>query len=252
MKKLNKFLLIFCMLFMIVNISTILLHELAHYIVAKIYTNDVKYTSNYVNFNSNILDAKQLFLINIIGPIFSLLLGSISYILYKKQKIKILRSLFYWFGLHNVCFFIGYCILGVFIKNSDMGYVYNFLSINIFIKIIIVFISIMLLKKQYKMATEEFLLYRQKKELNKKNLGKYIFIYPIAIYIIIMLIINTNSNIISILPIVSLPLSYISIYKSYMKNDKNIDNIIYIEEKYFFVLMAFNLIILLTYIILKS
>ena len=33
---------------------------------------------------------------------------------------------------------------------------------------------------------------------------------------------------------------------------KNIDNIIYIEEKYFFVLMAFNLIILLTYIILKS
>ena len=198
-------------------ISTIL-HESAHYLVAKYFNLNPELHHNYVR---PLIEPseKQLMLLALAGPVFSLIIGiTFLFLAIKLIKPSLFKLFLLWFGMSNILNFLGYMLIAPFIKDGDTGLVFNYFKIPFFISIIIAVSTFMVMKKLFHYLAKEFIYYKNAAQFDKKENQKQLFIYPIVFLIIGVTLLNLPIVVwYSILPTIFVPMTYKSTLSTYKK-----------------------------------
>lgn len=196
-----------------------ILHESSHFLLAYFFGLKAELHSNYVSYNSDVATEFQNVLIAGIGPMVSLFSGILFLIVsIKLIKPSLLKLFFLWLGLNGILNFLGYILIAPFAKAGDTGKVFDYLNFPTLISIGIAFICLFGIILLFKRVSKEFRFYKSQESFNQLDISKQLFLYPIIGSIIFMVILNLPVKVwLSMLPIIFVPLSYLSIMKSYNK-----------------------------------
>lgn len=198
-------------------ISTIL-HESAHYFIAEYFNLNPELHHNFVR---PLIEPseKQLMLIALAGPTFSLLIGIlILFISIKRIKPSLLKLFLLWFGMSNILNFLGYMLIAPFIKDGDTGRVFNYFKIPFLFSIVIAVITFLITKKVFQYLSKEFIYYKNAAIFDKKENQKQLLIFPIIFLIIGVSLLNLPIAVwFSLLPTIFVPMTYISTLRAYKK-----------------------------------
>lgn len=196
-------------------ISTIL-HESAHYLVAVYFNLNPELHHNYVK---PLIEPseKQLMLIALAGPTFSLIIGLLTlFISIKLIKPSLLKLFLLWLGMNNILNFLGYMLIAPFIKDGDTGKVFNYFNVALPISIIIAIISFIATKKIFQYLSKEFRYYKNAELFDKKENQKQLLIFPIIFLIIVVSLLNLPIVVwFSLLPSLFVPITYLSTLRIY-------------------------------------
>lgn len=200
------------------SLISIILHESAHYLIAEYLNLNPELHHNYVR---PLIEPseKQLMLIALAGPTFSLIIGIIIlFISIKLIKPSLMKLFLLWFGMNNILNFLGYMLIAPFIKDGDTGRVFNYFKIPFFISIIIAVITFLITKKLFQYLSKEFIYYKNAEIFDKKENQKQLLIYPIIFLIIGVSLLNLPIIVwFSLLPTVFVPMTYLSTLRAYKK-----------------------------------
>jgi len=195
-----------------------ILHESAHYLIAKYFNLNPELHHNYVKTLIEPSD-KQLMFIALAGPTFSLIIGIILLFISIKFISPSLKKLFLlWFGMSSILNFLGYMLIAPFIIDGDTGRVFNYFKIPFFISIIIAVITFLISKKLFQYLSKEFIYYKNAEIFDKKENQKQLLIFPIIFLIIGVSLLNFPIAVwFSLLPTVFVPMTYLSTIRTYKK-----------------------------------
>lgn len=200
------------------SLISIILHESAHYLIAEYFNLNPELHHNYVR---PLIEPseKQLMLIALAGPTFSLIIGLIILFISKKLiKPSLLKLFLLWFGMSNILNFLGYMLIAPFIKDGDTGRVFNYFKIPFPISIIIAVITFIVTKKLFQYLSKEFIYYKNAEIFDKKENQKQLLIFPIIFLIIGVSLLNLPITVwFSLLPTIFVPMTYLSTLRSYKK-----------------------------------
>ena len=202
------------------SLISIILHESAHYLIAEYFNLNPELHHNYVR---PLIEPseKQLMLIALAGPTFSLIIGIIIlFISIKLIKPSLMKLFLLWFGMSNILNFLGYMLIAPFIKDGDTGRVFDYFKIPFFISIIIAVITLIKKKKLFQYLSKEFIFYKNAELFDKKENQKQLLIFPIIFLNIRESLLNLPSAVwFSLLPTVFVPMTYLSTLRSYKKTE---------------------------------
>jgi hypothetical protein len=194
------------------------LHESAHYLVADYFNLNPELHHNFVK---PLIEPseKQIMLIALAGPTFSVIFGIIIlFISIKLTKPSLLKLFLLWFSMSNILMFLGYMLIAPFIKNGDTGLVFSYFKVPFFISIIIAIITFIITKKIFEYLSKEFIYYKNADIFDKKECQKQLFIFPIIFLIVCVSLLNLPIVVwYSLLPTLFIPLTYLSTFKAYRK-----------------------------------
>ncbi len=202
------------------SLISCILHEFAHYLVAKYFNLNPKLHHNYVR---PLIEPseKQLMLIAFAGPFFSFIIGiTFLFISIKLIKPSLFKLFLLWFGMSNILNFLGYMLIAPFIKDGDTGRVFNYFNISFFISIIIAIITFIVMKKLFQYLSKEFIYYKSSDIFDKKENQKQLFIFPIIFLIVGISLLNLPIVVwFSLLPTIFVPMTYLSTLGTYKKTE---------------------------------
>jgi hypothetical protein len=195
-----------------------ILHESAHYLIAKYFNLNPELHHNYVKTLIEPSD-KQLMFIALAGPTFSLIIGIILlFIAIKFITPSLLKLFLLWFGMSNILNFLGYILIAPFINDGDTGRVFNYIKIPFFLSIIIAVITFLITKKLFQYLSKEFIYYKNAEIFDKKENQKQLLIFPMIFLIIGVSLLNFPIAVwFSLLPTVFVPMTYLSTIRAYKK-----------------------------------
>lgn len=200
------------------SLISFILHESAHYLVADYFNLNPELHHNFVK---PLIEPseKQIMLIALAGPTFSVIFGIIIlFISIKLTKPSLLKLFLLWFSMSNILMFLGYMLIAPFIKNGDTGLVFSYFKVPFFISIIIAIITFIITKKIFEYLSKEFIYYKNADIFDKKECQKQLFIFPIIFLIVCVSLLNLPIVVwYSLLPTLFIPLTYLSTFKAYRK-----------------------------------
>ncbi|MDG4951279.1 hypothetical protein NLM59_10100 [Weeksellaceae bacterium KMM 9724] len=201
-----------------------ILHELAHFLMAKYFELNPELHHNYVNYLTENATEFQKAIIAGIGPVFSLIFGIIILLISVKiLKPSLLKLFMLWLGMNGILMFLGYILIAPIVKNGDTGQVFDFLNIPTFISVVIAVISFVIIIKLFSSLSKEFRFYKNEDLFVQKENEKQLFFYPIWFSIIFITILSLPVvTWISLLPTIFMPMTYFSTMKKYRK--QNLEN----------------------------
>ena len=234
-----------------ISIMGIMLHEGAHFLVAKRLGVEAMYHSDHVSLSKNINDFNKM-IIAISGPLCSLIFGIITVaISYQVKKASIVRLFLLWFGLYNFASFLGYTLIASFVKIGDTGIIMQYFNVPTALRYLISIFSYLVLRYVLPIFAIQFINYGRSNK--REDMSKDLFIYPLVISTTVILIISQPFDTwVSILPVVFVPFSFIGIIKKYRK-------VIHIEkpardlivDQYYAILVFLCIGAVITYVALK-
>ena len=214
---------------------TIILHELAHYIVAlglgykpTLFHNRVEYGTSGPELNHMWIAAA--------GPLFSLVQGIIAYFAAKRMRTSSLSLFCLWFAVAGLITFFGYLMIAPLVPIGDTGKVFRILNIPMLIQIAcailaIVLITLILIRSTVlfeRHAIEDF----GSTEVNRKRWAVSLILYPLLISILLSTVCQFPiPHIISILATICAPFSIMAVFgtfigrKTAIKSDENGESI---------------------------
>lgn len=201
-----------------------ILHELAHFLMAKYFELNPELHHNYVNYLTENATELQKAIIAGIGPVFSLIFGTIILLISTKiLKPSLFKLFMLWLGMNGILMFLGYILIAPTVKNGDTGKVFDFLNIPTSISVIITVIAFIIIVKLFSSLSKEFRYYKNKDLFVQTENAKQLFFYPIWFSIVFITIFSLPVvTWISLLPTVFMPMTYFSTMKKYRKlNLKN-------------------------------
>ncbi|WP_233901213.1 hypothetical protein [Tenacibaculum piscium] len=195
------------------------LHELSHFLMAKYFELNPKLHHNYINYLTENATELQNAIIAGIGPIFSLIFGTIVILISTKiLKPSLFKLFMLWLGMNGILMFLGYILIAPTVKNGDTGRVFDFLNIPTSISIIIAVIAFIIIIKLFSSLSKEFRYYKNQDLFVQKENEKQLFFYPIWFSILLITILSLPvATWISLLPTIFMPMTYFSTMKKYRK-----------------------------------
>lgn len=195
------------------------LHELSHFLMAKYFELNPKLHHNYINYLTENAAELQNAIIAGIGPIFSLIFGTIAILISTKiLKPSLFKLFMLWLGMNGILMFLGYFLIAPAVKNGDTGRVFNYLNIPIPISIIIAVIAFVIIIKLFSRLSKEFRYYKNQDLFVQKENEKQLFFYPIWFSILLITILSLPvATWLSLLPTIFMPMTYFSTMKKYRK-----------------------------------
>lgn len=204
---------------------TIILHEIAHYLMSISLGYETALYHNYIYYVSSGSKMHDI-LIAGIGPLFSLILGVIAYSVSKKIKTSPISLFALWLGIAGLVTFFGYLMIAPLIPVGDTGKVFSLLNIPMWLQIIIsifaiIAITIILIKStnQFeKYATEDF----GSIKINRQKWSVSLILIPLILSIILISLLQLPiPHIASILATVCAPFSIMAVFGTFIgRKDK--------------------------------
>ncbi len=201
-----------------------ILHELAHFLMASYYGLKPELHHNYVEYLTENATELQNTIIAGVGPLFSLVFGTIFLLISVKILKPSLSKLFIlWLGMDGILSFLGYILIAPIAKNGDTGKVFDFLNIPTSISVVIAVISFAIIIYLFSNLAKEFRFYKNQDLFAQKENAKQLFLYPILSSIFFITILSLPVvTWVSLLPTIFMPMTYLSTMKRYNKlNLKN-------------------------------
>ncbi len=201
---------------------TIILHELAHYLMSISLDYETTLFHNRVITKTNGIKTHEM-LIAGIAPFFSLVQGIIAYTFSKNIKSNSTSLFILWFGLAGIITFFGYLMIAPVIPVGDTGKVFSMLNISLIFQIIIsilavVTITILLIKsaKRFeRFAIEDF----GNTKTTRKKWAISLILIPLLISIVLITILQFPiPHIASVLATVCAPFSIMAIFGTFIGN----------------------------------
>ena len=195
------------------------LHELAHFLMANYFGLKPELHHNYVNYLTDNATELQNMIIAGIGPLFSLIFGTVILLISVKIKKTSLIKLFtLWLGMNGVLMFLGYILIAPIAKDGDTGKVFDFFNVPTYISIFIAIIAFVIIFFLFSNLSKEFRFYKSEDSFKQNENMKQLFLYPICSSIILITILNLPViSWVSLLPTVFMPMTYFSTMKRYKK-----------------------------------
>ena len=199
---------------------TILLHELAHYLMSLGLGYESTLYHNMVLSKTNDIKSHDIMIAGI-APLFSLLQGILAYQLAKKMKTSPQSLFVLWFGLAGIITFFGYLMIAPLIPIGDTGKVFLLLNVPMFIQIIcsilaIGIVTIILVKsaKQFeRYAMEDF----GSISVNRKQWSFSLILIPLLLSIIVVTLFQFPiPHIVSILATICTPFSIMAVFGTFI------------------------------------
>lgn len=184
------------LLFVIATMFQQTLHEIAHFITAIFFhSNAISLHHNYIQHDSSLISLNARLIIASAGPLFSLVIGILFYLIcasYPKRNLGFLFCLYMSvFGCIN---FGGYMLVSPFFTGGDTGFVFKQLGFPVWLTIalalggaLFLFYSMKKLSKYFiEMANDEIINDKSKRRLFIDSLVKY----PLYFGVIMTAILN--------------------------------------------------------------
>ncbi len=157
--------------YVIAFLATTILHELAHALVGKIFSSAPVMHHNFVvHYNFDVLMVNEKVLINLAGPLISLLQGLLfGWIFLKTRKRGLFELFMLWFAVLGLFNFIGYVFSAPFFNAGDIREIYSLIDVSLTQQILFSMLgAIALLLVAYKM-TVPFLSFSYKQKWVEKG-----------------------------------------------------------------------------------
>ena len=122
---------------------TIILHELAHFLVALSFGSDATLFHNRVVNSIRFDQDYKEFVFLAAGPLLSLIQGVVFLKLSYKNKPSVIALFYSWIGITGLVTFFGYVAIGPIIPFGDTGRMFSMMSVPIWIQIIIALLSLL-------------------------------------------------------------------------------------------------------------
>lgn len=196
------------------------LHESAHFITAEYFGLDPHLHRNYVHLGKKGSEIQEV-IVAAAGPLFSLVSGVvITYLSVRLKKPCLFKLFLLWLGVGSLLACLGYILIAPFVKNGDTGKVFSYLGIPTSVAVIIAILSFLFIRWLFTGFADQFVFYKYELPFNLKENQRQLFLYPILVSICIMLILSLPVLFwINVLPVVFMPLAYLSISRRYIKLD---------------------------------
>lgn len=199
---------------------TIILHELAHYVMSVILGYETTLYHNRVFSNTNDVKNHEIMVAGI-APIFSLIQGVLAYQASTKMETSSKSLFVLWFGITGIITFFGYLMIAPLIPVGDTGKVFFLLNIPMVVQVMtsiiaIVMVTIILMKsaKQFeRYAIEDF----GSVKVNRKKWSIAIILIPLLLSIVVVTLFQFPiPHIASILPTICIPFSIMAVFGAFI------------------------------------
>lgn len=199
---------------------TIILHELAHYIMSVILGYEATLYHNRVFSETNGIKNHEIMIAGI-APLFSLVQGVLAYQASKKMESSSISLFVLWFGITGIITFFGYLMIAPLIPIGDTGKVFSLLNIPWVIQAItsiiaIAMVTIILMKsaKQFeRYAIEDF----GSVEVNRKKWSVSLILMPLLLSIVLVTLFQFPiPHILSILATICIPFSIMAVFGAFI------------------------------------
>ena len=230
---------------------TIILHELAHYLMAIFLNYEATLYHNMVAFKTPENEFHEIMIAGI-APIFSLLQGVLAYQYSKRMKTSPESLLVLWFGLVGMITFFGYLMIAPLVPVGDTGKVFSLLHVPISIQLFVSIVAVVSITFILMKCTVEFEKYALQDfgnvRMNRKKWGLSLLLFPLLLSIFITTLLQFPvQHFASILATVCAPLSILAVVGTFMgskealqKNieGKSVDDSIWVLGLVLFFLMV--------------
>lgn len=208
---------------LIIISSTIIftvLHESAHFIIAEYFGLDPDLHRNYVHLGKKGSEIQEV-IVAAAGPLFSLVSGTIiTYVSIGFIKPSLFKLFLLWLGMGSILECLGYILIAPFAKNGDTGKVFDYLGIPTSVAVLIAVVSFLFIRWLFAGFSNQFIFYKNESQFNPKENQGQLFLYPVLVSIGTMLILTLPVLFwINVLPVVFMPLAYLSVRRRYIKLD---------------------------------
>ncbi len=210
-------------------LSTILLHELAHFMMAIGLGQEATLYHNRVF--TQFREEKNLhpILVASAGPIFSLVQGIVFLKLSKYLKTGLKSMFTLWMGIAGLISFFGYIMIAPIIKDGDTGFVFQQLGIAIWIQIsaaILSIIAITLILMRTVKNFEQFVsLDKSKQIFDRIAWANALILFPLIIGIILISLLQLPvPHFASILATILAPMSIMAVYGTFLASKTKIEH----------------------------
>ncbi len=206
---------------------TIILHEIAHYLMSIALNYEAVLYHNRVFTKTTGIKSDEV-LIAGIAPVFSLVQGIVAYKCAKLLKTSSKSLFMLWFGLAGMITFFGYLIIAPVVTVGDTGKVFNLLNIPISIQIIIAILSLFTITIILIKSTPEFERYAWEDygsiQKNRKKWSFSLILIPLLITIVIVSLFQFPiPHIASIIATVCTPFSIMAVFGTFMGKKEKIN-----------------------------
>jgi len=208
---------------------TIILHELAHYVMSISLDYETTLFHNKVVTKTNGIKTHEIMIAGI-APLFSLAQGIIAYTFSKTMKPNPISLLILWLGIAGIITFFGYLMIAPIIPIGDTGKVFSMLNIPMIIQVIISILALLVITILLMKSTKQFEKYAIKDfgdiKTNRQKWSISLILIPLLISIILITIFQFPiPHIASILATVCAPFSIMAIFGTFIggKNDIKAD-----------------------------
>ncbi|WP_452222787.1 hypothetical protein [Lacinutrix chionoecetis] len=208
---------------------TIILHELAHYVMSISLDYDTTLFHNKVVTKTSGIKTHEIMIAGI-APLFSLAQGIIAYTISKAMKPNPISLLILWLGIAGIITFFGYLMIAPIIPIGDTGKVFSMLNIPMIIQVIISILALLVITILLMKSTKQFEKYAIKDfgdiKTNRKKWSISLILIPLLISIILITIFQFPiPHIASILATVCAPFSIMAIFGTFIggKNEIKAD-----------------------------
>jgi hypothetical protein len=205
---------------------TIILHELAHYLMSISLGYETTLFHNKVFTKTSGIKTHEI-LIAGIAPLFSLTQGIIAYTFSKIMKSNSISLFTLWFGIAGIITFFGYLMIAPLIPIGDTGKVFLMLNISLIVQIIISIIALVTITILLMKFTKQFERYAIDDfgdiKTNRKKWSISLILIPLLISIVLITILQFPiPHIASILATVCAPFSIMAIFGTFIGNKNEI------------------------------
>ena len=197
------------------SLITTILHEMAHFMMAKYLGVEAVLHHNYVMTPEN-TPLQTGTIIAAAGPLFSLIFG-IFVLTFSINSIKpsLLKLFTLWLGMWNIVTFLGYLLIAPIASEGDTGKVFNYLGFPIYVSIAIAVAAFVVVNIVFSKLADQFKFYTSITG-NKNEDCRQLLIYPIYASIIFGTLLNLPViTWVSLLPTIFMPLTFFSTMGGY-------------------------------------
>jgi hypothetical protein len=197
-----------------------ILHELAHYVVARYFDLAPVLHHNFVKSTIQGTDWQRAVVAGA-GPLFSLIFGAVVLrIAHLWVKPSLLKLFLTWLGMGSVLCMFGYLLIAPLAAEGDTGRVFAYLKLPKYLTIGIALLSFMLINNLFGRWSSYFVYYKHDAVFDRQQTRLQLFTYPIYASILIMTCLSLPVHTwVSLLPTLCMPMTYFSTSGNYNRLD---------------------------------
>ncbi len=207
---------------------TIILHESAHYLMYQVLGLDATLYHNRVMPLAPLEDKGDEVLIAGIGPLFSLLLGIITYLIASRIRNGPLSLFTLWLGINGILVFFGYLMIAPIMPVGDTGRIFALFDVPVWIQIVVAIVAVISLILFLTRSSSRFEKYASKDfgtiSLNRKKWSMTLILFPLIGSVVVVTVLQFPVvHFISILATVCTPWANMAIFGAFIGNQTPIN-----------------------------